>query len=111
MYDYMAELSTNVAIPFQRTYDYIMQVRTTLELGGTIRSRRRQLGWSQEQLAATVGVSRRWVIGVEHGKSSAEVSLVLRTLNALGLVTDVIEAPVAHGSRDLDRILDDYAQD
>jgi len=33
---------------------------------------------------------------------------VLRALNALGLVADVAQAPVAHGPVDLDHVLNDY---
>jgi len=85
-----------------------MHVRTTRELGGVIKSRRRLLGWNQDQLADRIGVSRRWIMTIEQGKSSAEVSLVLRALNALGLVADVVQAPVAHGPVDLDHVLNDY---
>jgi len=38
-----------------------------------------------EQLAKKVGVNRRWVLEVERGKPRAEISLVLKTLDALGL--------------------------
>jgi HTH-type transcriptional regulator / antitoxin HipB len=85
-----------------------MHVRTARQLGGAIRSRRRKLGWSQEVLATKVGVSRRWVVTVEQGKPGAEIALLLRTMNVLGLVVDVIEAPVARGPTDLDRLLDDH---
>ncbi len=90
------------------TYDHIMQVRTARELGGAIRNRRNELGWSQATLAGKVGVSRRWIIMIEQGKSGAEVSLVLRSLNVLGLVVDVIRAPAASGPVDLDELLNDH---
>lgn len=32
-----------------------------------------------------VGVSRKWIIDVEKGKPRAEIGLILRTLDALGL--------------------------
>ncbi len=90
------------------TYGYIMYIRTARELGGAIRIRRRQLGWSQDALADKVGVSRRWIVTIEQGKPGAEVSLVLRSMNVLGLVADVIQAPVASGPVDLDRLLNDH---
>ena len=62
-----------------------MQVRTPLDLGLAIRDRRRRLELSQAELARRVGVGRQWVVAVEHGKSRAELGLVLRTLSALGL--------------------------
>ena len=62
-----------------------MQVRTPLDLGLAIRERRRKLGLSQNELARKAGVGRQWVVAIEHGKSRAELGLVLRTLNALDL--------------------------
>lgn len=82
-----------------------MHARTAREIGAVIRERRRKLGWTQAQLADTVGVSRVWVIAIEQGKSRAELSLVIRTFATLGLVADVIEAPVSHGGVDLDELL------
>lgn len=70
-----------------------MLVRTAADLGSLIRSRRRELGLRQEELAKRVGVSRLWVIEFERGKPRAEVGLVLRTLTALGLDVDVSPAP------------------
>jgi len=66
-----------------------MIIRTPADLGAAIRAGRRALGLDQAGLAARVGVQRQWVIKIESGKSTAEVGLVLRTLNALGLKVDV----------------------
>ena len=41
------------------------------------------------ELARRAGVSRQWLIELERGKQTAEVSLVLRTLAAAGLQIDV----------------------
>ncbi len=62
-----------------------MRIRTPLDLGLVIRERRRELGLDQQTLAKRVGASRQWIIGVEKGKSRAELGLVLRALDALGL--------------------------
>ena len=62
-----------------------MQVRTSLDLGLVIRDRRRKLDLSQTELAHKAGVGRQWVVAIEHGKSRAELGLVLRTLSALDL--------------------------
>lgn len=62
-----------------------MRLRTPRDVGLTIRERRRSLGLDQAELARRVGVSRQWVIGIEQGKARAELSLVLRTLDALGI--------------------------
>ena len=63
----------------------IMQIRTPLDLGLAIRDRRRKLKLSQTELARKAGVGRQWVVAIEHGKSRAELGLVLRTLAALDL--------------------------
>ena len=62
-----------------------MQIRTPLDLGLAIHDRRRKLKLSQTELARKAGVGRQWVVAIEHGKSRAELGLVLRTLSALDL--------------------------
>ncbi|MCR1806895.1 helix-turn-helix transcriptional regulator [Stenotrophomonas geniculata] len=64
-------------------------LRTSRDLGLVIRQRRKALRWDQAQLAERVGVSRQWLIEMEKGKPRAELQLVLRTLNVLGLVLTV----------------------
>ena len=63
----------------------IMQIRTPLDLGLAVRDRRRKLKLSQTELARKAGVGRQWIVAIEHGKSRAELGLVLRTLSALDL--------------------------
>jgi HTH-type transcriptional regulator / antitoxin HipB len=60
-----------------------MRIINPTDLGLAIRDRRRKLGLGQRELADRVGVSRQWIVEVEHGKARAEVGLVLRTLQAL----------------------------
>ncbi len=50
-----------------------------------IRGERRKQGLTQAELAARVGASRKWVVDLESGKRSVDLSLALRALNALGL--------------------------
>jgi HTH-type transcriptional regulator/antitoxin HipB len=94
-----------------------MRVRTTQDLGAVIKNRRRHLRLDQASLAARVGVSRQWIVAIERGKPRADVALVLRTLEALGLPLHVdeatpagrsaAEAPVTAGvSPDIDAIVD-----
>lgn len=66
-----------------------MVIRTPADLGAAIRAGRRALRLDQADLAARVGVQRQWIVKIESGKSTAEVGLVLRTLNALGLKTEI----------------------
>ena len=62
-----------------------MQIHAARELAAVVRSRRKELGWSQTLLAEEAGVGRDWIIGFEQGKASVELGLVLRTLKALRL--------------------------
>jgi HTH-type transcriptional regulator/antitoxin HipB len=62
-----------------------MRIRTPIDLGAVIRDRRTKLGLDQKSLAAKAGVSRQWIVEVEKGKPRAEIGLVLRTVEALGI--------------------------
>jgi HTH-type transcriptional regulator/antitoxin HipB len=62
-----------------------MLIRTYKDIGALIRHKRKEQGWDQKSLAQKVGVSRQWLIEVEKGKPRAEVGLVLRVLEALGV--------------------------
>jgi HTH-type transcriptional regulator / antitoxin HipB len=55
------------------------------DLGTAIRSRRRQLGITQDELAASIGVGRRVIGQLENGKETAHVGIVLRAARAVGL--------------------------
>jgi y4mF family transcriptional regulator len=62
-----------------------MLIRTPADLGAVIRDRRKRLGLGQAELAEKIGASRQWVVGIERGHSRAEVGLILRTLDTLGI--------------------------
>jgi HTH-type transcriptional regulator/antitoxin HipB len=89
-----------------------MLLRTPIDVGFAIRDRRRRLRLDQVELAQRVGASRKWVVEVEKGKPRAEIGLLLRTLDALGLrlSLDADETATAAGADvpavDLDRLLD-----
>jgi HTH-type transcriptional regulator/antitoxin HipB len=86
-----------------------MFVRTPRDLGALIRDRRTRLGLDQQTLAGRVGVSRKWLIEVERGKAGAEVGLVLRTLDALGLEIQIEPAAPADANArtpDIDQIVE-----
>ena len=69
-----------------------MQVRTTNELGLTVRQARRSLGWTQQELARAAGVGRQWIVAFEAGKPRVELGKVLQALAALSLSISVREA-------------------
>jgi HTH-type transcriptional regulator/antitoxin HipB len=50
-----------------------------------IRLKRQEKGLSQIALAARLGVERKWIIRLEAGNSKAELGLILKALDALGL--------------------------
>jgi HTH-type transcriptional regulator/antitoxin HipB len=66
-----------------------MQIRTAKDIGALIRDKRKTQKLDQAELARKVGVNRRWVLEVERGKPRAEIGLVLKTLDALGLTLSV----------------------
>lgn len=89
-----------------------MLLRNPLDLGAAIRDRRRQLNLDQSDLANQVGVSRKWVIDIEKGKPRAEIGLILRTLDALGLRLSVDQASLVREEKipgialpDIDEVL------
>lgn len=73
-----------------------MEITKVRDIGRLIRARRQDLGWSQTDLAQRLDTSRRWVSEIEHGKSTAQVGLVLAALEALGF--DVRVDPPTGGS-------------
>jgi len=79
-----------------------MQVRNARDLGLLIKDQRRSLSLSQADLANRVGASRHWVIGVEAGKPTVELGLVLKALSALGLVCNLRPAGTIASDRGLD---------
>lgn len=68
-----------------------MTARTPEEIGAIVRRQRLLLGLDQGTLADEVGVTRQWLIQLEHGKAGARLGLVLRTLAALDLRLDLRE--------------------
>jgi HTH-type transcriptional regulator / antitoxin HipB len=66
-----------------------MLIRSPAELGAVVRDRRKQLKLDQAAFAKRIGVSRQWVIEIEHGHPRAELGLVLRALDALDIQLNV----------------------
>jgi y4mF family transcriptional regulator len=97
-----------------------MELRTVSDLGSLVASRRRELQWSQADLAARAGISRRWVSMFENGHASAEVGRFLSVVDALGFDlraetsaigdegTLVVSRSNAEDFNDVDEWLSDY---
>jgi HTH-type transcriptional regulator/antitoxin HipB len=86
------------------------KIITTRDLAAAIRGRRFALGLTQADVAARVGVSRPWLSQIEAGKPTANIGLVIRLLDALGLQLEVTDRPprADDSTTDLDALLDEY---
>jgi HTH-type transcriptional regulator/antitoxin HipB len=82
-----------------------MRITSATTMGAAIRSLRTQQRLTQVELAKRAHVSRRWLSDVEAGKASAELGLILRTLDALNTVIDVQSVP-RNSPIDLDALID-----
>jgi HTH-type transcriptional regulator/antitoxin HipB len=83
-----------------------MQIRTAKDIGALIRDQRKTQKLDQVELAEKVGVNRRWVLEVERGKPRAEIGLVLKTLDALGLTLSIESHAAARrrGGREIEPV-------
>jgi len=84
-----------------------MRIETVFSVGDLVHERRRELGWSQDRLAQTMGVSRAWVNRFEAGKGTAQLRLVLDALRALGLVLEATEREPGRAVESTDGRADD----
>ena len=82
-----------------------MRLNNTRDLGLYVRDRRRRLGITQADLAASAQVSRRWLSDLEAGKPTAEVGLVFKVLHALDVALDTSPVEWGLGDIDLDDVL------
>jgi transcriptional regulator with XRE-family HTH domain len=93
------------------------RINSIRDLAASARGRRQRLGLSQAELAGRAGVSRTWLSEFEACKPTAELGLVIRLFDALGLRLVVDEGdrpaddrPESTAAVDLDALLDDYRQ-
>jgi HTH-type transcriptional regulator/antitoxin HipB len=85
-----------------------MNIDSPKDLAAAVRGRRLSLGFSQAELARRAGVSRPWLSKVEAGKPTAELSLIIRLLDVLGLGLRLDVRDSKTGGVDLDAILENY---
>jgi transcriptional regulator with XRE-family HTH domain len=87
------------------------------DVAAAARGRRQTLGLSQADVALRARVSRQWISEFESGKPTAELALVIRLLDALGLYLSLephdakggSPSPVV-GTVDLDALLDEHRE-
>jgi HTH-type transcriptional regulator/antitoxin HipB len=61
------------------------------QLGAAIRLRRKEKKLTQSELAKLLGAERKWVLNLESGNSKAEIGLILRAIEVLGLRAILID--------------------
>ncbi len=86
-----------------------MIVRNPKELGHLVKDVRASRRLTQAALAVQVGASRKWIIDLEAGKDTTDLSLVLRALNVLGIELDArirSRSDVKGKAVDIDAIVD-----
>jgi HTH-type transcriptional regulator/antitoxin HipB len=66
-----------------------MFVSDPSDVGQALRTRRQDLGLSQDQVAEVIGVNRRVVGELERGKGSVRLEIALGAARALGLDVDL----------------------
>lgn len=54
------------------------------ELGSRIRDKRKELGWTQEELAANAEIDRSYIGGVERGERNLTFTMLCDIAEALG---------------------------
>jgi transcriptional regulator with XRE-family HTH domain len=59
--------------------------KTLKELGDVIRTKRKDLGYSQEQLAEAVSLSAVYISKIERGKASPSFTVLNRIASVLGI--------------------------
>ena len=69
-------------------------IRTTQQLGQSLRVARKQLGLTQSQLALAAGVGLRFIVDLEAGKPTLRLETVLRVIEALGGEINLVGLPV-----------------
>ena len=60
-------------------------IKSTKDLGYLVRTARREMGLSQQQLSDLAGVGRRFVSELENGKATLELNKVVKVCNAVGI--------------------------
>ncbi len=82
-----------------------MRLSSPRDLGLYVRDRRRRLGMTQNDLATSAQVSRRWLSDLEAGKPTAEIGLIFKLLHALEVTLEVSSAKTGPADFELDGII------
>ena len=69
---------------------------TAKEIGEIVKSTRKSLGVTQENIALTAGTGLRFIIDLEHGKPTCQLEKTLTVLRTLGIKVE-LQPPAAKG--------------
>lgn len=70
---------------------FVKTVRSINSIRSRVLTRRHELGLTQTELAKQAGVSRKWISTFEKGSSRAELELVIRLIDTLGLDLVIVD--------------------
>ena len=92
-----------VIVPFRELFgDTVPATRWSIQnptdLGKLIRARRAEAGLTLTEAAGLLGIGRRFLIELEHGRRHASIHTVLKVLHGLGLELVVETRTVQSGS-------------
>lgn len=62
-----------------------MKITDTVSLGNAIRSRRKELNYTQGYISEITGLSISFLSDLENGKPTAEIGKTIEVINLLGL--------------------------
>jgi len=74
-----------MAKPQRITYEPTLQITSMTELGGLLRNRRKELGYTQEQVAQMMGCSPRLIGEAERGRGTVAFQTVVDYAIGLGI--------------------------
>ncbi|WP_080799168.1 helix-turn-helix transcriptional regulator [Arabiibacter massiliensis] len=75
------------------------RVLSACDFGATVRARRKELGYSQQQLAAFCGCGARFISDLENGKDTIQLGKAMDVASMLGLNMHVEEREALDGAR------------
>lgn len=73
-------------------------IRSSEQLGDSLRTARKQLGLTQAQLALAAGVGVRFIVDLEAGKPTLRLVQVLRVIDVLGGELELSGLPATPGT-------------
>jgi y4mF family transcriptional regulator len=77
-------------------------IKSASEFGALIRARRKELGWTQAELAARCGTGERFIVDLEGGKPTCHLEKSLIAARVVGIELGNVKAaePLEAGSHD-----------